>query len=74
MPDAEMLYVPAGTMQSPPPTAVRDFKAAANAAVSFALPSPTAPYVLTLTTIGLVLLATASGLFAVEIASGAFRA
>ena len=45
----EMRYVPFGTRHVPPPASASDFKAALNAAVSSVTPSPTAPYVLTLT-------------------------
>src|SRR6266566_8855147 len=49
MPEPEMRYVPLGTRHIPPPVSASDFKAALNGAVSFVTPSPTAPYVLTLT-------------------------
>src|ERR1700730_9131957 len=49
IPEAEIRYVPSGTRHVPPPASATDFKAAVNAAVSFVTPSPTAPYVLTLT-------------------------
>ena len=49
MPEEEIMYVPFGTTQTPPPASASDFKAASNAAVSSVTPLPTAPNVLTLT-------------------------
>jgi len=64
MPEAEMMYVPFGTTHVPPPASATDFKAALNASVSFVLPSPTAPYVLTSATVWpLVAGAAGSGAF-----------